>query len=143
MGNQLTPRPDPIQVYLDSSDIDNLTDARKLAKDARLGETAEVLKEFAAKGIAEFRFSFFHVIELAHADDVSKPFALKRVELVKALCGPKAFLNADELWRLEALSLARITGRSWLRAREPASLSRTPAGCHEELSMSPISLSTV
>jgi hypothetical protein len=107
MGNQLAPRPEPIRVYLDSSDIDNLTDARKLAKDARLGETAEVLKELAAKGIAEFRFSFFHVIELAHADDVSKPFALRRVELVKALCGPKAFLNADELWRLEALSLCQ------------------------------------
>jgi hypothetical protein len=42
MGSQLTSRPDPIRIYLDSSDIDNLTDARKLAKDARLGETAEV-----------------------------------------------------------------------------------------------------
>jgi len=46
----------------------------KLAKDARLGETAEALKELAAQGIAEFRFSFFHVIELAHADDVFKAF---------------------------------------------------------------------
>ena len=61
----------------------------------------------ATQGIAEFRFSFFHVIELAHADDVSKPFALRRVELVKALCGQKAFLNTDELWRLEALSLCQ------------------------------------
>jgi hypothetical protein len=42
MGSQLTSRPDPIRIYLDSSDIDNLTDARKLAKDARLGEIAEV-----------------------------------------------------------------------------------------------------
>jgi hypothetical protein len=39
MGKQLTPRRDPIRVYLDSSDIDNLTDERKLAKDARLTAT--------------------------------------------------------------------------------------------------------
>ena len=107
MEKQLTPRPDPIRAYLDSSDIDNLTDERKLAADAHLGETADELKELARKGIGEFRFSFVHIIELAHADETSKRFASKRVQLFKALCGRKAFLNMDELRRFEALSLAQ------------------------------------
>ena len=88
-------------------DIDNLTDPRKLERDSRFGETGQALRELAANGVAEFRFSFFHIIELAHTTEAAKPFALRRVELVKTLRGKRAFLNPDRLWRFEALSLAR------------------------------------
>jgi hypothetical protein len=102
-----TSRGNPIRVYLDSSDIDNLSDSRKLARDSRLPEAVESLKELSANGVAEFRFSFFHIIELAHVEETSKPFALKRATLVKELCGSKALLNSDALWRFEALSLVQ------------------------------------
>jgi hypothetical protein len=121
-------KPGPIRVYLDSSDISYLADADKLAANPALRQARQELIELSEQGVAEFRFSFFHILELAHLDPAHKPHAHARVELVKTLCGRRAFLHPDKLRRLEALSLARkgreksdsapaqvyVTDASWL-----------------------------
>jgi hypothetical protein len=96
---------DPVQVYLDSKDISYLADSEKLASDASLRQVRDELIELARNGIAEFRFSFFNVIELAHLAPEHKPHAVARGRFVKELCGNRAFMHPDKLRRFEALSL--------------------------------------
>ncbi len=100
-------QPDPVRVYLDSSDISNLSDPDKLAANPSMQEARKEIIDFGQRGVAEFRFSFFHIVELAHLDPEHKPKAEARVQLVKLLCGNHAYLHPEKLRRFEALSLAR------------------------------------
>jgi hypothetical protein len=104
-------KPESIRVYLDSSDISYLADADKLAANPALRQVRQELVELCEQGAAEFRFSFFHILELAHLDPAHKPHAQARAEFVEALCGRRAFLHPDKLRRLEALSLVRKGGK--------------------------------
>jgi hypothetical protein len=98
---------DPVRVYLDSKDISYLADTEKLASNASLRQAREELVDLGHKGIAEFRFSFFHIIELAHLAAEHKHRAEERVRFVKALCGNRAYLHPDKLRRVEGLSLVQ------------------------------------
>ena len=69
---------DPVRVYPDSKDISYMADTEKLASNASLRQAREELVDLGHKGIAEFRFSFFHIIELAHLAAEHKHHALLR-----------------------------------------------------------------
>lgn len=96
---------DPARVYLDSKDISYLADSEKLASDSSLRRVRDELIDLARNGIAEFRFSFFNVIELAHLASEHKAHAVARARFVKELCGSRAYMHPDKLRAFEALSL--------------------------------------
>jgi hypothetical protein len=96
---------DPVRVYLDSKDISYLSDSEKLAADPSLRQVRDELTDLARTGIAEFRFSFFNIIELAHLAPEHKPHAVARARFVKELCGSRAYMHPDKLRQFEALSL--------------------------------------
>jgi hypothetical protein len=102
-----SPKPNPVRVYLDSSDITNLSDPKKLAANQALQDTRTALIDLCQNGVAEFRFSYFHIIELAHLDAGHKDDALARAQFVKLLCGKNAYLHPSELRCFEALSLVQ------------------------------------
>lgn len=90
----------PVRLYLDSSDISNLA-----RRDGAFAETRDALLALVDEGILQTRFSFFHVIELAHTVAEAKPDALDRVQMLYRLCGAKALLHRDKLYLVEARSL--------------------------------------
>jgi hypothetical protein len=98
---------DPVRVYLDSSDISNLSDPHKLAADPLLQKVREEIIDLSEKGVVEFRFSFFHIIELAHLESKQKPHAEARAKFVKLLCGHRAYRHPGQLRLFEALSLVQ------------------------------------
>jgi len=87
-------------LYLDSSDISNLA-----RRDGAFAGTRDALLALIQQGVLETRFSFFHVIELAHTTGEAKPDAVERAELLHRLCGAKALLHPDKLYLCEARSL--------------------------------------
>ncbi|MBR1206082.1 MULTISPECIES: hypothetical protein [unclassified Bradyrhizobium] len=90
----------PIRLYLDSSDISNLA-----KRDDTFADTRNALLALIEQGVLETRFSFFHVIELAHTVMAAKPDALDRAKLLQKLCKARALLYPDKLYLCEARSL--------------------------------------
>jgi hypothetical protein len=102
-----SPKPNPVRVYLDSSDISNLSDPKKLAASKSLRDTRAELIDLGRNEVAEFRFSYFHIIELAHLDADHKADALARAQFVQLVCGKRAYLHPSKLRCFEALSLVQ------------------------------------
>lgn len=97
---------EPLIIYLDSSDISNLSDETK-----RTRELVEIEKElFSLKeeGLIEFRFSHVHVIEAAPTEPQYVDLANKRFSYIKKLCGYKCFVTPIEIIKTEVLRLGAI-----------------------------------
>ncbi|MBF4989785.1 hypothetical protein [Methylophilus sp. QUAN] len=93
----------PLIIYLDSSDISNLSDDTR-----RTRELVEIEKElFSLKdeGLIEFRFSHVHVIEAAPTEPLYVDLAHKRFSYIKKLCGYKCFVTPIKIIKMEALRL--------------------------------------
>ena len=64
-----------IQVYLDSSDYSDFSDAKKLEKDDRLGAVLHYLENAIAAGVIQIRFSAIHISEAASLNQDALPLA--------------------------------------------------------------------
>jgi hypothetical protein len=95
----------PIRLYLDTSDFSNHTDS-KVSNNPDLQLTRQELITLREQKILEIRFSLFHILEAAHVDEASKPYALERASLIKSLCGNNAFLHPTRLYLHEVLAIA-------------------------------------
>lgn len=95
----------PLIVYLDSSDISNLSDEAKRT-DALVNVEKELLS-LKEKGLIEFRFSHVHVIEAAPTNRQFIDLASKRFSYIKKLCGHKCFFSPILIIENE---IERLTG---------------------------------
>jgi hypothetical protein len=95
----------PIRLYLDNSDFSNLTDS-KVANNPELQKIRSDLLQLREQKILDIRFSVFHILEAAHVDKGSKPYALERASLIRSLCGNNAFLHPTKLYLHEVLAIA-------------------------------------
>jgi hypothetical protein len=96
-------RPGPLRVYLDNSDF--AEDA-----DEALETIRGRLSELQRRRIIEVRFSGLHVREFTQTTPQAKPQAVQRAQVVRSLCGQRAFLSLDRLFPREALALIRGNG---------------------------------
>jgi hypothetical protein len=91
----------PIQVYLDSSDYSILSDPRK--NDEKLIKIKNELISLVNQGLIEIRFSFVHVLEMAHVGIENRELSLCRFALMKELCGTKTLKSIPDMENTEII----------------------------------------
>lgn len=95
----------PTQVYLDNADFSSLTDPKRDA-DWRVRSIAR-LKSGVSNGTIQCRFSAVHIIEGSPAGlQVTEP-GIRRLRLIRELCGRHALRYPFDLASIELLASAR------------------------------------
>lgn len=90
-------------IYLDSSDFSNLSSPDKHDWKAHRSRLLEV----AGAGLAEFRFSAVHVMELTHVSPEAKRWSIGRARTVKELCCGHCLLFWNDLVLAEGVALVQ------------------------------------
>lgn len=82
----------PILVYLDSSDISNLSNPESI-KDANVLLARQKLTAWVKSGEIIIRYSLAHIMEALPISKEAAELGKLRLELIKLLCGDKVFLD--------------------------------------------------
>lgn len=101
---KVRPTDGPLQVYLDSSDYSVLSDAM-LESSHRLNSVFQELYSFVDQGLIEIRFSAVHVLEIAHLDEDSKKYALRRARCLQLMSEGKCFRCWPEIISTECRNI--------------------------------------
>lgn len=109
--------PQPLLVYLDSSDYSSLSDPRQQT-DARQDIRSRLLK-FASEGSVQYVFSGANLSEMAPLAGKHPTAASLRADLLVELCGRNAFVSFDKVIKAE---LAKALERD---AQPPDPISRS------------------
>lgn len=96
----------PLLVYLDSSDISNLSDPARRTQE--LIDVEKQLLSWLEQGEVEFRFSHVHVIEAAPTEIQHVELATKRFSYIKYLCGYKCFVSPINILEAEIKRLGDL-----------------------------------
>ncbi len=95
----------PIQLYLDSSDYSVFSDSRKISEENL--KIKNTLISLVRKKMIEIRFSFIHVLEMAHISLKDRPLSILRFKTVAELCNNKAFKPLPEIEKIEFERIAK------------------------------------
>lgn len=109
--------PRRIQVYLDSSDFSDLTDARK--QTPQLKAVLDGLEVLADGGQVDFRFSIVHVCEAAPTQPDAAAAAERRAALMNRLCGSNALVTIEEVLAAERMKTQGFSALSQGRWHPP------------------------
>ena len=81
----------PLQVYLDSSDYSHMSDPSSSLYQRYQGVKRRLI-QLRDVGKIEVRFSTAHVLEMAHTERRFRDAAMRRVETMLEICGPRVLL---------------------------------------------------
>ena len=96
--------PKPLVVYLDSSDISDLSNPLKRTDD--LLKIESELFDLHARELIEFRFSMIHIIESAPKDENLIGYARQRFNNIYKLCNKKCIPSYTDILEHEISSLS-------------------------------------
>jgi hypothetical protein len=113
----------PICIYLDTQDYSRLADLNR-TNDAELQLVRDHLLERVADGSVEIRFSVIHLWEFLK-DPSQQDLALRKVEVIEALCGDRVFRYPADVFSAERVAVASGTGQPAVVTSTMATGSRT------------------
>ena len=90
----------PVQVYLDSSDYSHMSDPSNSLYQKYQGLKRRLI-QLRDGGKIEVRFSVAHVLEMAHTERQFRDAAMRRVETMIEICGPRVLVDPPTLHSLD------------------------------------------